>query len=93
MYSLNVPRQAEYLEFTPLHSVDQTKVLWNRTNPQTYKGGRVKVKWNIAEITTLTKADSGHYNLRKKDNTLLSRKLLTVEGDDRNLVDSACVSD
>lgn len=51
------------------------------------------MKWDVWEITTLTQADSGYYNLRKKDNTLLSRKLLTVEGDDRNLVDAACVSD
>ncbi|XP_041800145.1 uncharacterized protein LOC121611590 [Chelmon rostratus] len=79
-YRHDVPRQAEYLEFTPLRALDQTKVLWNRTDPQTNRRGRGPVKRNMLEIIGLTQADSGYYNFRKKDNTLLSRILLAVEG-------------
>ncbi|XP_068444539.1 uncharacterized protein [Clinocottus analis] len=78
IYSCDVPRQAEFLEFTPLHNVDQSKVLWNRTDPQTSKGGKGRLKRNKWEIKNLNQADMGHYNFRAKDHTLLSRILLEV---------------
>lgn len=42
------------------------------------------------EIICLAPADSGHYNFRKKDNSLLSRIRLTVEGDVGNWIGPAC---
>ncbi|XP_034399598.1 uncharacterized protein LOC117737630 isoform X2 [Cyclopterus lumpus] len=78
IYSWNVPRKAEFLEFTPLHNVGQSTVLWNRTNPQTNNGGRGQMRRNEWEIKNLIQADMGHYNFRAKDNTLLSRILLEV---------------
>nr|XP_046262346.1 uncharacterized protein LOC124068277 isoform X2 [Scatophagus argus] len=79
LYSYSVPREAEFLEFIPLHSVDQLMVLWNLTDSQTNKGARRQMKRNSWEISGVTQADAGYYNLRKKDNTLLSRVLLRVE--------------
>ncbi|KAM6952211.1 uncharacterized protein PEZ65_010451 [Lycodopsis pacificus] len=86
MYSTTVPRQAEFLEFIPLHSVDQLKVLWNRADPQTNTGGRGRFKRNVWEIRNLNQADMGHYNIREKDNTLLSRILLEVRGFQRDYI-------
>ncbi|XP_073343485.1 uncharacterized protein [Pagrus major] len=77
-HTFSIPSQAEYLEFTPLNT-DQTKVLWDRNDPQVSKGGRRKMKPGGWEIISLTTDDSGYYNFRKKDNTLLSRIRLTVE--------------
>ncbi|XP_054453644.1 uncharacterized protein LOC129090139 [Anoplopoma fimbria] len=77
-HSFDLPREAEFLEYTPLHSVDQPKVLWNRTDPQTNEGGRGRMRNRVWEIKNLIQADMGHYNLRAKDNTLLFRKLLEV---------------
>ncbi|XP_044220677.1 uncharacterized protein LOC122991108 isoform X1 [Thunnus albacares] len=84
MYSFNVPREAEFLEFTPILSVDQPRVLWNRTDPQTNTGGRGHVKHNVWEISELTQADNGLYNFRKKDKTLLSRIKLIVKANTRS---------
>ncbi|XP_076594598.1 uncharacterized protein LOC143325444 [Chaetodon auriga] len=78
-YNCAVPRQTEYVEFTPLHNLDETKILWNRTDPQTNKRGRGQVRYNTLELESVTQADSGYYNFRRKDNTLLSRKRLTVQ--------------
>ncbi|KAL7395831.1 hypothetical protein ABVT39_024079 [Epinephelus coioides] len=78
-FSYHIPRLAEFLEFTPLDSEDQPKVLWNRTDPQTNKGGRGQVKGTKWEISYLNFADVGFYNFRGKDNTLLKRIQLTVE--------------
>ncbi|XP_075959988.1 uncharacterized protein LOC142963158 [Anarhichas minor] len=78
IYSTTVPRNAEFLEFIPLHSADQLKVLWNRTDPQTNTRGRGRFRRNDWEIRNLNQADMGHYNIRAKDNTLLSRILLEV---------------
>ncbi|XP_056294998.1 uncharacterized protein LOC130209400 isoform X2 [Pseudoliparis swirei] len=78
IYSRHVPRQAEFLEFTPLHNMDQSTVLWNRTDPRTNKGGRGQMRRNEWVIENLNRADMGHYNFRAKDNTLLSRILLKV---------------
>ncbi|KAK9518035.1 hypothetical protein VZT92_023363 [Zoarces viviparus] len=85
-YSTTVPRKAEFLEFIPLHGVDQLKVLWNRTDPQTNTGGRGRFKRNVWEIRNLNGADMGHYNIREKDNTLLSRILLEVREFQRDYI-------
>lgn len=89
-YSTDIPRKAEFLEFTPQHNVDHPYVLWNRTNPQTNNRGRGRVKHNVWKIINLTQADNGYYSFRRKDNTLVFRILLTVEGDVRNLTEAAC---
>lgn len=44
--------------------------------------GKVQMKWNIIDIFNLTHADEGYYNLRRKDNTLVNRKKLKVEGNE-----------
>ncbi|XP_059202102.1 uncharacterized protein LOC131981703 [Centropristis striata] len=80
-YSSDVPIQAEFLEFTRLHSEDQPKVLWNRTDPQTNRGSRVQVarsgrSWKIND---LTQADNGYYSFRAKDNSSLKGTLLEVK--------------
>ncbi|XP_059202726.1 uncharacterized protein LOC131982159 [Centropristis striata] len=75
------PSGAELLEFTRLHSKDQPKVLWNRTDPQTNSGGRVRVTRNGRswQINDLTQADIGHYSFRAKDNSWLQTTFLKVE--------------
>lgn len=88
IYSCDVPRQAEFLEFTGRGSVDQPQVLWNRTDPQTSRGGRGQVRRNVWEMKSLTFKDSGHYSFRAKDNRLLSRKRLTVQGDVSNMMEA-----
>lgn len=92
-FTFNIPIQAEYLEFTPLHSEEEPTLLWNRTNPYDYKGGKLQMSSDIGGITSVTQSDNGFYDLRKKDNTLLSRKQLKVEGDDRNIAGVACLFD
>ncbi|XP_029297473.1 uncharacterized protein LOC115014618 [Cottoperca gobio] len=77
-YSTRI-NQAEYLEFTPLHSVDLPKVVWNLTDPQTNEKGRWQVKFHIWELKNLNQADAGYYNFRAKDKTLLKRILLEVK--------------
>lgn len=77
-FSIDVPREAQYLEFTSLKG-GQTDVLWNRTGPQVKKD-KVQFKWNVIDVFFLTQADNGYYNLRKKDHTLLKRNKLQVEG-------------
>lgn len=76
--SLDVPRDAQYLEFISLKG-GQAEVLWNRTGSQV-KTDKVQMKRNVINIFFLTQADNGYYNLRKKDHTLLKRKKLQVKG-------------
>ncbi|XP_039670295.1 uncharacterized protein LOC120567398 isoform X2 [Perca fluviatilis] len=83
-YSYTVPRQTEFVDFTPLHGEDLPRVLWNRTDPQDNKGSRWQMKGFIWEIKNVNQADSGYYNFRKKDNTLLSRIRLTVKENNRH---------
>ncbi|XP_041652825.1 uncharacterized protein LOC121515932 [Cheilinus undulatus] len=80
-YYLDVPQEAEYLEFTPSLRNSPTTVLWNRTDPQVSQGSRGKMKKNAWEIIKVTGKDSGYYNVRRKDRSLLSRTLLKVEAD------------
>ena len=42
------------------------------------------------EIIDLTPADSGYYDMRRKDYYLMSRIRLTVKGDVGNLIGAAC---
>uniref|UniRef100_UPI003AB0DBBA uncharacterized protein n=1 Tax=Centroberyx gerrardi TaxID=166262 RepID=UPI003AB0DBBA len=77
-YSTSFSTRVNFLEFTPLHSLDQPRILWNRTDPQASRGGRGKVDYNVWEMMKVTQADNGYYNFRKKDNTMVSRKKLTV---------------
>lgn len=84
-YSFSLPRKAEFLEFTPLDSLDQPSVLWNRSNPQINRGRRWHVRRNFLEMTKLTQADNGHYNIREKNNKLASRTKLTVTEQHRTL--------
>ena len=84
MVTLDVPRDAEFLEFsTGWRGSEQ--VLWNRTDPQTNRGSRGKLRHNAWEITMVTHSDGGFYNLRRKDNSLINRIQLEVEGEVKNL--------
>lgn len=85
-YYLDVPQEAEYLEFTPSLRNSPTKLLWNRTNPQVSQGSRAQMKKNAWVIMKVTGKDSGYYNIRKKDRSLLSRTLLKVEVDSISFV-------
>lgn len=80
-YLFDVPREAEILEFAPTDNKRNVKVLWNRTSVQ-IQPSRVKVSWSTARMRDLTQVDNGYYNLRKKDNSLIWRRLLTVQGDE-----------
>lgn len=79
-YIFDVPREAEILEFASIDNKSNGKVVWSRSSAQTQQR-RVKISWSTARIRDLTQADSGYYNLRKKDNTLIWRRLLKVKGD------------
>ncbi|KAL6117690.1 uncharacterized protein ACO6RY_15423 [Pungitius sinensis] len=78
-FSKEVPREAEILEFTPLQGGDQLKVLWNRSDPQAINRGRGQINRNFYNIRNLNQADTGFYNFRGKDNTLISRIKLEVK--------------
>lgn len=82
-YTFRIQPQTEYVEFEPLHSSEELMVLWNRSDSQVHKD-RLHVKWNKAKITHITQANAGYYNLRRKDNSLLARELLKVEGEYSN---------
>lgn len=82
IYGSTLPKGTEFVEFTPLHLRDQPQVVWNGTNLQ--KKGKIRMFFSYLEIFRVTQADNGYYNFRKKDNTLLSRILLIVQGDGRN---------
>ncbi|XP_070693352.1 uncharacterized protein [Pempheris klunzingeri] len=77
-YFFHAPDRTEFLEFTPSQSVDQPKVLWNRTDPQIHKESKGQMRGNVWEISSVTQADSGYYNFRDKDNALLFRIQFTV---------------
>lgn len=44
--------------------------------------GKVQMNWNVIDVLNLTQANEGYYNLRRKDNTLVKRKKLKVEGNE-----------
>lgn len=80
------PEQAEYIEFMKLGREDLIQVVWNRSDPQILLDSTRRGSW---EIDSVTQADSGVYNLRRKDASLLRRKRLTVVGEVRNLIEVA----
>ncbi|XP_057706465.1 uncharacterized protein LOC130924130 isoform X2 [Corythoichthys intestinalis] len=84
-YRINIPSHAEILEFS---KIDQPElvILWNRSNSQTDGASRSRMKHNSWEISKVTQADSGYYNVRQKNYTLLSRKKLTVTEHTKNYV-------
>ncbi|XP_077466331.1 uncharacterized protein LOC144082791 isoform X2 [Stigmatopora argus] len=77
-YRLNLPSHAEIVEFYKIEpAADQAVTLWNRSDPQSSSRGQVnEYGW---EMSDLTQADNGYYNIRKKDHTLLMRKKITVQ--------------
>lgn len=74
------------MEFASSDNKKEVMVVWRRGS-QNPPGARVKMKWNEGAIEDLTHLDNGYYNLRKGDNTLIWRTHLTVEGNERRLVD------
>ncbi|CAJ1058535.1 uncharacterized protein LOC117818093 [Xyrichtys novacula] len=79
-YFGDIPQEAESLEFSTHLSNTSSKVLWSRSDPQTSQGGRAEVRSDSWKITKLTQEDNGYYIIRRRDRSLLSRMLLTVEG-------------
>ncbi|KAM9377024.1 uncharacterized protein KZ484_009424 [Pholidichthys leucotaenia] len=77
-----IPATSEYIEFTPPQSLDQPKILWNRTDPQSRSRGTVKR--SVWQMVGLTQADNGFYNFRKKDKSLVARFRLTVKAQTRH---------
>ncbi|XP_047441813.1 uncharacterized protein LOC125008569 [Mugil cephalus] len=80
-WSKRIPSYASFLEYTNLNSSDHPKILWNRTDPEVIVGQKGRVIINAFEILHLTQEDNGYYNFRKRDNTLLYRGRLVVEGE------------
>ncbi|XP_047440351.1 uncharacterized protein LOC125007662 [Mugil cephalus] len=80
-WSEEIPSHASFLEYTNLNSSDHPKILWNRTDPEVIVGQKGRVIINAFEILYLTQEDNGYYNFRKRDNTLLYRGRLVVEGE------------
>ncbi|KAF6714854.1 hypothetical protein FQA47_013563 [Oryzias melastigma] len=74
-----VPSNADLLEFTPLHRLDQPQLLWERTNPFRNYGGRRRVSGGLFRIYKITQEDNGYYNFRKKDKSVVSRIHLNVQ--------------
>lgn len=78
-YDHRIRSGTAFLEFTPLDSLDQPKIMWNRTDPQSNRKGRGRVRDNRWEISGLTQSDNGYYNFRRKDNSITSRLLVEVK--------------
>ncbi|XP_023131221.2 uncharacterized protein LOC111571996 [Amphiprion ocellaris] len=78
IWRLSLPEKAEILEITPLNRVNPV-VLWNRTNPQVKSVRRGWVNQNFWQVENITQSENGFYNIRQKDNTLLSRTHLNVK--------------
>ncbi|XP_051810629.1 uncharacterized protein LOC110965024 isoform X7 [Acanthochromis polyacanthus] len=78
-WKLSLPEKAEILEITPLNRGNPPVVLWNRTNPQVKRVRRGQVIENFWQVENVTQSEDGFYNIRQKDNTLLSRIDLNVK--------------
>lgn len=81
------------MEFASINNKTNVKVVWNRTRASGAhtEGSRVIMSGVSGRIQDLTQLDSGYYNLRKTDNSLIWRTLLTLEGDEGRLVDVLAV--
>lgn len=77
----NVPSNAELLEFTPFHGLEEPQVLWERENPQNHSRTRRKVSENVFIISKVTQEDNGDYNFRQEDSSLVKQLRLSVKGD------------
>lgn len=82
-YTIDLPPTTEFLEYTLDYDSDETKLLWNRSDPRSFNGERGKMTTLGWDFITLTQEDNGYYSLRGKDKTLLDRIMLTVEEDTR----------
>lgn len=78
-YKHHVPTQADFLEYTPFHNLKQSKILWNRTNPELDGDTRGYVFNQVWHITVLTQKDNGYYNFRERSNGIVARLHLTVK--------------
>ncbi|KAG8004060.1 hypothetical protein GBF38_008142, partial [Nibea albiflora] len=76
------PEQSELLDFSPDFR-NQSKILWNRTNPLSNKGGRGRMRHNVWEMLHVTQSDNGFYYFRKQDGTVLQTVQLSVEGHEK----------
>lgn len=54
-------------------------VLWNRTDSQV-RSDNLMVQRNEITVFRLTQMNNGYYNLRRNDNSLVSRKIVKVKG-------------
>lgn len=88
-YTIDLPPTTEFLEYTLDYDSDETKLLWNRSDPRSFNGERGKMTTLGWDFTTLTQEDNGFYSLRGKDKTLLDRIMLTVEGNVRDVIGAA----
>ncbi|XP_077588875.1 uncharacterized protein LOC144207334 isoform X2 [Stigmatopora nigra] len=77
-FRLKIPSDSEMVEFYKSEpAAEQAVTLWNRSDPQSSSRGRMKEsEWQMSD---LTQADNGYYNVRKKDGTLLARTKITVQ--------------
>ncbi|XP_036069905.1 uncharacterized protein wu:fc21g02 isoform X1 [Oryzias melastigma] len=75
----NVPSNAELLEFTPVHGVEEPQLLWERENPQNHSRTRRKVSENVFIISKVTQEDNGDYNFRQEDSSLVKQLRLSVK--------------
>ncbi|XP_028315584.1 uncharacterized protein LOC114471166 isoform X2 [Gouania willdenowi] len=90
-YTYRVPSKAEFLEFTPLKSSDQLKILWNRSDSSVSSNdpdSPVRAFSNdfYWERRYLTQKHNGYYNFREKHNILISRLHLKVEENEDSLI-------
>lgn len=93
VYAFNVPLEAKIMEFASINNKTNVKVVWNRTRASGAhtEGSRFIMSGVSGRFQDLTQLDNGYYNLRKTDNSLIRRTLLTVEGDEGRLVDVLAV--
>ncbi|XP_029963547.1 uncharacterized protein LOC115400026 isoform X2 [Salarias fasciatus] len=78
-FQYRVRPEVDFVEFTRLHNLKNSSILWNRKNREMYAGSRGAIKDNLWNLPYLTQKDDGYYNFREKNNTLVSRILLNVK--------------
>ncbi|XP_029965343.1 uncharacterized protein LOC115401244 isoform X2 [Salarias fasciatus] len=78
-FQYRVRPEVDFVEFTRLHNLKNSSILWNRKNREMYAGSRGAIKDNLWNLPYLTQKDDGYYNFREKNNNLVSRILLNVK--------------
>ncbi|MED6251503.1 hypothetical protein ATANTOWER_031742 [Ataeniobius toweri] len=73
-----ISEKAQYLEYSAPDNQNVTLTLWNRTDTLNNDDRRGNVERNVWRISRVTQADNGYYNFRRRDRSLDSRILLTV---------------